>query len=67
MFIFLIQKGIAMKSLMKVTYTALLFTGIMTGCNGSTTPKQEKGALEKSEMHYGEIFKNEYYRATLEA
>ena len=31
-----------MKSLMKVTCTALLFTGIMAGCSGNATPKQEK-------------------------
>ncbi|MFD6508180.1 hypothetical protein [Bacillus sp. NPDC060175] len=55
-----------MKSLIKVTCTALLFTGIMAGCNGSGTQKQEKSALEKNAMHYGEIFKNEYYRATVE-
>ncbi len=38
----------------------------MAGCNGNTAPKQEKSALEKNAMHYGEIFKNEYYRATVE-
>ncbi len=47
MFIFLIQKGIAMKSLMKVTYTALLFTGIMTGCNGSTHQNKKKALLKR--------------------
>ncbi|MGE1099215.1 hypothetical protein ACQJZ4_19995, partial [Bacillus altitudinis] len=36
------------------------------GCNGNTAPKQEKSALEKDAMHYGEIVKNEYYRATVE-
>lgn len=66
MFYFLIQKGITMKSLIKTTCTALLFTGILTGCNSNTTSKQEKSALEKNAMHYGEIFKNEYYRATVE-
>ncbi|VIJ04506.1 hypothetical protein BTAR23_AR23_02773 [Bacillus thuringiensis serovar israelensis] len=66
MFYFLIQKGITMKSLIKTTCTALLFTGILTGCNSNTTPKQEKSALEKNAMHYGEIVKNEYYRATVE-
>ncbi|HDR7636740.1 MULTISPECIES: hypothetical protein [Bacillus] len=55
-----------MKSLIKVTCTALIFTGIMAGCNSSATPKQEKSALEKNAMHYGEIFKNGYYRATVE-
>ncbi|MCW9132384.1 hypothetical protein OF830_15815 [Bacillus paramycoides] len=55
-----------MKSLIKVTCTALLFIGIMAGCNGSATPKQEKSTLEKNAMHYGEIVKNEYYRATVE-
>ncbi|HDR7260487.1 TPA: hypothetical protein QCX12_004219, partial [Bacillus paranthracis] len=55
-----------MKSIMKVTCTALLFTGIMAGCSGNATPKQEKSALAKNAMHYGEIFKNEYYRATVE-
>ena len=63
---FLTQKGIIMKSIMKVTCTALLFTGLMAGCNGNTAPKQEKSALEKNAMHYGEIVKNEYYRATVE-
>ena len=57
MFYFLIQKGITMKSLIKTTCTALLFTGILTGCNSNTTSKQEKSALEKNAMHYGEIFK----------
>ena len=66
MFYFLTQKGITMKSIMKVTCTALLFTGLMAGCNGNTAPKQEKSALEKNAMHYGEIVKNEYYRATVE-
>ncbi len=66
MFYFLIQKGITMKPLIKTTCTALLFTGILTGCNSNTTSKQEKSALEKNAMHYGEIFKNEYYRATVE-
>ena len=46
-----------MKSIMKVTCTALLFTGLMAGCNGNTAPKQEKSALEKNAMHYGEIVK----------
>ncbi|QWG28437.1 hypothetical protein EXW58_13005 [Bacillus mycoides] len=55
-----------MKSLIKVTCTALIFTGIMAGCNSSATPKQEKSSLEKNAMHYGEIFKNGYYRATVE-
>ena len=55
-----------MKSIMKVTCTALLFTGLMAGCSGNTAPKQEKSALEKNAMHYGEIVKNEYYRATVE-
>ena len=55
-----------MKSLIKTTCTALLFTGILTGCNSNTTSKQEKSALEKNAMHYGEIVKNEYYRATVE-
>lgn len=55
-----------MKSIMKVTCTALLFTGLMAGCNGNTAPKQEKSAIEKNAMHYGEIVKNEYYRATVE-
>ena len=54
---FLTQKGIIMKSIMKVTCTALLFTGLMAGCNGNTAPKQEKSALEKNAMHYGEIVK----------
>ncbi len=53
MFYFLIQKGITMKSLIKTTCTALLFTGILTGCNSNTTSKQEKSALEKNAMHYG--------------
>lgn len=66
MFYFLIQKGITMKSLIKTTCTALLFTGILTGCNSNTTSKQEKSALKKNAMHYGEIVKNEYYRATVE-
>ena len=57
MFYFLTQKGITMKSIMKVTCTALLFTGLMAGCNGNTAPKQEKSALEKNAMHYGEIVK----------
>ena len=57
MFYFLIQKGITMKSLIKTTCTALLFTGILTGCNSNTTSKQEKSALEKNAMHYGEIVK----------
>ncbi|EJQ95157.1 hypothetical protein [Bacillus cereus] len=55
-----------MKSLIKVTCTALIFTGIMAGCTSSATPKQEKSSLEKNAMHYGEIFKNGYYRATVE-
>ena len=46
-----------MKSIIKVTCTALLFTGLMAGCNGNTAPKQEKSALEKNAMHYGEIYK----------
>ncbi len=46
-----------MKSLIKTTCTALLFTGILTGCNSNTTSKQEKSALEKNAMHYGEIVK----------
>ena len=50
----------------KITCTALLFIGLMAGCNENTAPKQEKSALEKNAMHYGEIFKNEYYRATVE-
>lgn len=66
MFYFLLQKRIPMKSLMKVTCTALLFTGIMAGYSGNATQKQVKSALEKNAMHYGEIFKNEYYRATVE-
>lgn len=66
MFYFLTQKGITMKSIIKVTCTALLFTGLMAGCNGNTAPKQEKSAIEKNAMHYGEIVKNEYYRATVE-
>lgn len=57
MFYFLTQKGITMKSIMKVTCTALLFTGLMAGCNGNTAPKQEKSAIEKNAMHYGEIVK----------
>ncbi|MGQ0422704.1 hypothetical protein ACT4US_33250, partial [Bacillus sp. HC-Mk] len=55
-----------MKPLIKTTCTALLFTGILTGCSIAITSKQEKSALEKNAMHYGEIFKNEYYRATVE-
>ena len=46
-----------MKSIMKVTCTALLFVGLMAGCNGNTTQKQEKSAIEKNAMHYGEIVK----------
>ena len=57
MFYFLIQKGITMKSIIKVTCTALIFTGIMAGCNGNTTPQQEKSAFQKNAMHYGEILK----------
>lgn len=47
MFYFLIQKGITMKSIIKVTCTALIFTGIMAGCNGNSTPKKEKSTFEK--------------------
>ncbi len=50
----------------EVTCTALLFTGLMAGCNGNTAPKQEKSALEKECNALWEIVKNEYYRATVE-
>ena len=45
-----------MKSLMKVTCTALLFTGIMAGCSGNATQNKKKRS-SKNAMHYGEIFK----------
>ncbi len=63
---FLTQKGIIMKSIMKVTCTALLFTGLMAGCNGNTAPKTRKERFEKECNALWEIVKNEYYRATVE-
>ena len=56
MFYFLIQKGITMKSLMKVTCTALLFTGIMAGCSGNATQNKKKHS-SKNAMHYGKSLK----------
>ena len=46
-----------MKSLMKVTCTALLFTGIMAGCSGNATPKQEKSTLAKMQCTMGKSLK----------
>ncbi|KFM99310.1 hypothetical protein D0U04_20415 [Bacillus clarus] len=55
-----------MKSLIKITCTAFILTGIMAGCSEGTTAKQEVSTQEKNALLYGEIAKSENYRATVE-
>ena len=46
-----------MKSIIKVTCTTLLFTGLMAGCNGNTAPKQEKALLKRMQCTMGKYLK----------